>query len=126
MEIHIKYDLKLQELLSTMPLNELLKLSKDAEKELLNRKCTPVDRLNVGVRAKHIFNKYNISCIEQFENFTYDKLIVVKDAGKKTVTELVEELKKHGLIIKYCEKCKASGKIWNNQHQRYDPCPDCA
>ncbi len=126
MEINIKHNLKIEELLSNMQLNELLKLAKDVEKELIDRKCTPIEKLKVGVRARHIYEAHDITYIEQFNTITYRDLIKTRKVGKNIVNELIKELSNYGISIKYCEKCKGLGEIYNFHTHHNDKCPNCA
>ncbi len=126
MEININInESNIQNIIKQLPINNLLNVLKYAEIELKNRKATPIDKLNVGVRALRIFKELDIIYIEQLSEYKYEDFVVIRQAGKKTLIEIIEAASTFGIEIKYCEKCKGFLKIWDGKSQKHVPCPNC-
>ena len=61
--------------------------------------ATPIAKLNLSMRAQKILDSMGITSVEQLCNVEIEDIIIVRNAGRKTISEIENALDKLGLHL---------------------------
>lgn len=75
------------------------KLPIPAKDSLMKNKEIFDNTLWLSTRILNVFYQYNIETVADLEKLTYRELLKMKNLGRKSYMEIVEEMRKHGLYL---------------------------